>query len=264
MNYKLQEIVIWISTRASKLIFTLLVVLLVSCSSSSAPDCFQASGDIVRKEISVTSFSKITVFENVSLVLKQGAEQKVEIETGENLEDEVKAVVEGDRLLLTDTNDCNYVRDYGITKIFVTAPDITEIRSSTGLTIESEGVLSYPSLTLFSESFLDTTSETTDGMFDLELDTENLSVVVNGITYIKLKGNTVNLNLNIAAGDSRIEAEDLIAESVALNHRGSNDMFVNPQIAIKGVIRGTGDVISSNRPAIIEVEELYKGRLIFN
>ena len=71
------------------------------------------------------------------------------------------------------------------------------------------------------------------------------------------------LNLNIAAGDSRIEAEDLVAESITLNHRGSNDMFVNPQASISGVIRGTGDVISVSRPATVTVAELYKGRLIF-
>ena len=32
---------------------------------------------------------------------------------------------------------------------------------------------------------------------------------------------------------------------------------------IRGEIRGTGDIISLNRPAIIEVEEIYTGRLIF-
>ena len=116
---------------------------------------------------------------------------------------------------------------------------------------------------MFSESFLNPESETTDGNFDLELDTQNLSVVVNGIAYFKLRGNTANLNLTIAAGDSRIEAENLIAESVVVSHRGSNDMFVNPQASISGVIRGTGDVISSTRPTAIDVAELFRGRLVF-
>jgi len=236
----------------------------ISCDSDSAPDCFQSAGNITRQEVSVADFSKITVFENVSLVLKSGEVQRVEIETGQNLRQEVGAIVEEDRLLLTDTNDCNYVRNYGITKVFVTAPNITEIRSSTGLSIESDGVLSYSSLTLLSESFLNTESETTDGTFDVEVDTENLSVIVNGITYFKLRGSTEDLNLNIAAGDSRIEAENLFAEAVTINHRGSNDMFVNPQLSLKGIIRGTGNVISANRPAVIEVEELYKGRLLIN
>lgn len=239
------------------------LMLLASCNSDSAPDCFQAAGNIVRQEVVVSEFSKITVFENVSLVLKQGSEQKVEIESGENLINEVAVSVSGDRLLLRDTNNCNYVRDYGLTTIFVTAPNISEIRSSTGFPITSEGVLSFPSLTLFSESFLNSESETTDGSFDLTVANENLSIVVNGITYFKLRGTTARFNVNLAAGDSRIEAEDLMANTVTLNHRGSNDLFVNPQASIKGVIRSTGNVISFNRPDEIDVVERYKGKLIF-
>ncbi|MDB4292796.1 DUF2807 domain-containing protein [Maribacter sp.] len=252
-----QKLAVW------KVMCLLLVGAISACNSDSAPDCFQRTGAIAKAEVVLPAFSKITVFENVSLVLRQGDIQKVEIETGENLRNEVTATVEGDRLLLRDTNDCNYVRAYGSTTIYVTSPNINEIRSSTGRTIESDGVLAYPSLTLFSESFLNSESETTDGFFDLAVATENLTAIVNGITYFKLRGNTNSLTVNIAAGDSRIEAGDLVAERITINHRGSNNMFVNPQAAIEGVIRGTGDVISSNRPALIEVEELYKGRLIF-
>jgi len=40
-------------------------------------------------------------------------------------------------------------------------------------------------------------------------------------------------------------------------------MIVNPQNSITGVIRATGDVISLNRPPIVDVDELFTGRLIF-
>ena len=238
-------------------------IFLISCNSENASDCFQKSGAIVRNEVSVSDFTKITVFENVNLVLKQGDETKVEIETGEFLKNEVVVTVEDDQLLLRDTNDCNYVRAYGMTTIYVTAPNITEIRSSTGGFVHSEGVLTYANMKLLSESFINTESETTDGEFDLQLDTQNLSVVVNGIAYFKLRGMTEILDLTIAAGDSRIETKELISQSVNLNHRGSNDMFINPQQSIKGVIRGTGDVISYKRPEEVEVEELFNGRLLF-
>jgi hypothetical protein len=248
----------------SKIVLIIIgIFFLASCNSESAPDCFQNTGNIIREEVTVTDFTKITVFENVSLVLKQGDIQKVEIETGEFLRDEITVIVEGDRLLIRDANDCNYFRDYGTTKIYITSPNITEIRSSTGLTIESDGVLGYSSLDLIAESFTKTASETTNGFFDLELGGQNLSIVSNGIAYFKLRGNTQNLNLFIAAGDSRIEAENLVVEFITINHRGTNDIFINPQQSLRGVIRGTGDVISSNRSDIIEVEELFKGRLIF-
>jgi hypothetical protein len=246
-------------------VFLLLVnsLFILSCNSENASDCFQNSGDIVRVEVNVAAFTTITVFENLNVVIKQGTTQKIEIETGEFLLNDITAQVEGSRLILRNENSCNYVRDYGISTIYITSPNISEIRSSTGGLISSDGILNYTNLSLISESFSNPETETTDGSFDLALNAETVSVVANGIAYFKLAGTATSISINIAAGDSRIEAESLMAENVGLNHRGSNDIFVNPQQRISGTIRGYGDVISSNRPPEIEVEELFNGRLLF-
>ncbi len=246
-----------------KSLLLLVTFLALGCNGENVPDCFQNAGDLTRVEVDLSDFSKITVFENLNLVLRQGDTQQVEIESGEFLINEISAVVDGDRLVVRNENGCNFIREYGLSTIYVTSPNIDEIRSSTGLLISSDGVLNYPSLTLLAESFVNPETETTDGSFDLEVDSENLNIVVNGIAFFKLAGAVTNFDITVAAGDSRIEAENLIAETVNLNHRGTNDVFVNPQERISGVIRGTGDVISSNRPAEVEVEELFNGRLIF-
>ncbi|MEM0933227.1 MAG: head GIN domain-containing protein [Bacteroidota bacterium] len=214
-------------------------------------------------DVDVANFSKITVFERLNLVLRQGEEQKVEIESGEFLLNEISAQVENDRLVVRNENGCNFVRDFGLSTIYVTSPNITEIRSSTGLLISSNGVLSYPNLTLLSESFANPETETTDGSFDLTLDVEQISIVVNGIAFFQLEGFAETLDVSIAAGDSRVEAQNLIAQRVELDHRGTNDIFINPQESVMGVIRGTGDVISNNRPPLVLVEEIFNGRLIF-
>ena len=241
----------------------LMLFLLAACNGDNVPDCFQNAGDIVREEVSVPDFSTITVFENIELILKQGDTQRVEVQTGTHLREEVGIEVRDGRLLLTDTNNCNLFREYGSTRIYVTSPNIEEIRSSTAFPIRSDGVLAYDDITLYAESFVDSSSETTDGSFELELASRDIHVVVNGIAFLRLTGNTSNLNITIAAGDSRIEADGLVAENVALDHRGSNDIFVNPQQALNGVIRGTGDVVSFHRPALVDVEILYTGRLLF-
>lgn len=245
--------------------FFLLVLslLLISCNGDNVPDCFQNAGEMVRRPVDVAEFSTITVFENLNVVLKQGDEQLVEVETGEYLLNDVSAVVEDNRLVLRNENSCNYVRDYGLTTVYVTSPNITAIRSSTGLLISSDGVLNYPSLTLLAESYSNPETETTDGSFDLNLNSTVIRITVNGIAYFKLQGNTDNFNINVAAGDSRIEAENLVSENVTINHRGSNDVFVNPQQRLGGVIRGTGNIISVSTPPEVDVEELFTGRLIF-
>ena len=97
----------------------------------------------------------------------------------------------------------------------------------------------------------------------MHLSATNVRIVVNGIAYFKLRGESENFTVSVAAGDSRIEAENLVSENVNVNHRGSNDVFVNPQQRLSGVIRGTGNVISVNTPPEVDVEEIFNGRLIF-
>jgi hypothetical protein len=40
-------------------------------------------------------------------------------------------------------------------------------------------------------------------------------------------------------------------------------MIVNPQQSIVGEIVATGDIISYNRPPLVDVKELFTGRLLF-
>lgn len=245
-------------------LFLIATSTLTSCNGDNVPDCFQNTGNLVSEEVSVPAFDRVTVFENIELILIQGNTQRVVIETGEFLKNEVSARVEDGRLILRDDNNCNLFREYGTTRIFVTTPDLIEIRSSTGYPIRSEGLLSFTDIRLISESFNNPETETTDGSFDLEVNAERVRIVVNGIAFFKLSGSTQNLDIQIAAGDSRIEAENLIAQEVNLDHRGSNDIRILPQQSLQGVIRGTGDVISFNRPVSVDVQELYRGRLIFS
>ena len=264
MEYRIKIVGIQMGIRNIAIVLlSLFYLLLSSCNSENVPDCFKNEGKLIREEVFISSFNRITVFENIELIIIPGTSQKVEIETGEFLRNGVSANVDDGNLILRDNNNCNLFRPYGSTKIFVTTPDLTEIRSSTGFPIRSTGPLEFNDILLVSESFINPETETTDGSFDLEFNAGTIRVVVNGIAYFKLRGNAESLNINIAAGDSRIEAESLISQNVSINHRGSNDILVYPQQSLEGVIRGTGDVISFNRPEIVDVEEVFRGILIF-
>ena len=246
-----------------KIVVIISILFIVSCNSESAPDCFQNSGDVITKDFSVTAFSKITVFDNVELVLKEGPNHTVRVSTGAFLMDDIDVVLVGNRLKLYDNNGCNITRDYGITKIYVEAPNVTEIRSSTRFPIRSEGVLNYPELNLLSEDFNATESGIRVGIFDLEVNSSVVRATVNGLSTIYLSGQTANLNISYVAGDARFEGRFLVADNVNIFHRGTNDITVNPQLKLKANLVSTGNVISVNTPADLDVQEQYIGRVIF-
>lgn len=246
-----------------KLAYIYLIILLFSCNSENANDCFQATGAIVQQEVTVPSFDKILVNRDIELIIKDGLEQEVTIETGKNLLNDVQALVLDGKLILTDNNTCNYVRKYGITKVYVTAPNITEIRSSTQYDVRSDGVLTYPSLTVLSDDY-DDANAFTSGDFRLQIDNKVFTLAFNNLSNCYISGKTINLNITLAAGTSRFEGANLIAQDISFWNRSSNDMIVNPQNYIYGQIYGTGNVIAVTRPPTVVVQTFYKGRLIFN
>ena len=246
-----------------KIIFIAVILLYAGCDSDSGWDCIKTGGEIVEREIVVTNFTEILVWQHVKLFVKYGEEQKVVVQTGENLIRDIEVIVVNGRLELSDKNGCNLMRDYDMTNVYVTAPNITEIRNSSGLTVESIGVLPYPRLHLLSEDHSTENDYYADGDFNLELNVEHLSVTANGLASFYLSGTTDYANFGLFAGNCRIFAADLAVEKLELYHRSSADMIVNPQQFIKGKIVGIGNVVSKNRPPVVEVEELYRGRLIF-
>ena len=243
-------------------IYILISIFLFACDSEDAGDCFQTAGGLVVEEIEVSSFANILVNHDIEVVLKQDNEFRVIVETGKNLLNDVVVEVVENELQLTDNNGCNFVRDYGITKINVYAPDINRIRSSTQYDISSDGILAYSDLTLISENFNSPDSFAV-GDFRLQIDNTRLAIISNNISAFYISGAVENLNLRFFAGSSRFEGADLMAQNIEIYHRASNDMIVNPQLSISGEILSTGDVRALNEPPNVDVVELFNGRLIF-
>ena len=148
--------------------------------------------------------------------------------------------------------------------MYVTSPNITEIRNSSSLEISSIGVLNYPELYLLSENYGNEDEYRTDGDFNLNLNAEEIKITANGFSTFRLTGNANKAIFSLYAGDTRILAENLIINDLNLYHRSSSNMVVNPMESIQGEIVSVGNVIAKNEPPIVEVEELFKGRLIFD
>ena len=246
-----------------KYFYLIIIIGITSCNSESAPDCFKAAGTIIESEINVGPFSKISVNKKIQLFIKEGADYKVVIETGENIINEIDVFTTDGILYLTNNVGCNFVRDYGITKVYVTAPNIEEIRNNSSLTVSSIGVLRYANLTLLSEDY-ETEEFYTNGDFILDLEVENLNITANGFSNFFLTGSAIKANIALYSGNSRVEAADLLIQELIVFHRSTNKIIVNPQMSIIGEIRSLGDVISKNEPPLIDVTEYYTGRLIFD
>lgn len=244
-----------------KLILLSFVLLLLSCNNENSGDCFQTAGKIIQQEVEVAPFEQITVHKNVELIVKQGPVQKIVIESGTNLMNDIEAVVVNNELILKDYNNCNFFRDYGITKVYVTSPNLHTIRNASQLNISSEGTLTYPSL------YLQSTGEKSTflsvGDYHLTVDNNSVVILSNGISNFYINGKTDDLTLLFSDGDTRFEGQNLIAKNVVISHVSSNDILINPTQSLSGTIHSVGNVISYNKPPVVTLEALSKGKLIF-
>ena len=241
----------------------ILVSLLFSCSSSDAPDCIQVSGNLVTKEFSLGAFDRIQILDGIRLILTDAPNYEVVLESGEFLIEDIRVEVREDQLVVENKNNCNFFREYGLTTIYVNAPNIREIRNSSRFEVRSNGVLNYSSLSLLSNTSGAGSLGKKSGDFYLDLNCNNLRVSANGISVFYLSGTTTNASIVFSDEQPRFEGRDFSIQNLEMLQVSANKMIVNPQQSIIGVIRGPGDVISVNTPPLVEVEELFTGRLIF-
>lgn len=241
----------------------LLIIFCTACDTADAPECLTAPGTIIQKEVSLEPVTKVLVYGKVKLYVEQGPEQKVVIQAGENLMSDVTVEVEEGKLILRDLSTCNFFRTPYVAKVYVTVPKLTYIENSGNQMIESIGVLEFPSIRLRSNNLAKNPEIYTNGDFKLNLVSNNIYLDGDDFANFYLTGTTNYLQASFWAGDGRLEARDLIAESIQIFHRGTNKMILNPQQSLRGEIRSTGDVISVNRPPVVEVESFYTGKLIF-
>ncbi len=243
-------------------VFILLMVL-QGCNTEDAPDCFQTTGKMTSKEVSVEAFHELIVYKGIKLFIEQGPEHKVIIESGENLIGEVSAEVENGRLSLRIGNGCNLFRDYNVTSVYVTVPNLTWLQNAGNNVIEGRGELHFPEIWLRSYDQVDDPDIFTIGDFRLQLVSEKIRITSDNYSHFFLSGSVNYFDVYIADGDSRVEARDMIAQTVEIQHRGTNKLIVNPQQVLKGEIRSTGDVLSVNKPPVVDVETFYSGKLVF-
>ncbi len=236
----------------------LIMLLIMLSGCDSADECFQASGDMVSKQIVVADFTMINVGEGLEVVIRQSAEKSVMIYSGENIIDQITANVVDGELFLKNENGCNWSRTYNNSTVVVTAPDLTKIYSATQFVVRSEGVLNFPVLSLQSAMF----SKTASGIFDLSVNCEVLTIEDNAASFFRLRGMATDVSVNFYDGNARFDGSELAAQNASFFQRSSNDIILSPAQSVSGKIYSTGNVVLTNVPPIIDVQQFYTGQLI--
>jgi hypothetical protein len=247
MKYKVQIIVL------------LMLLVLTSCNNDLTPECFKKAGAVVSYEVAVTDFKSIDVSQGIELVVTEGPKQEVSIQTHENFKQHISAEVTAGKIYLKNTTECNWVRDYKSTIVYITTPHLEQIYSASQFAVRSNGLLTFPSLSLQGGIFI----ETAAGTFDLEVNCSSLTIDDNQASYYNIKGHAENVSIHFYAGNARFNGNDLIVQKLQVFHRSTNDIIANVQQEVTGTLYSTGNLVLKNHSPIVTVNRVYTGQVVY-
>ena len=214
----------------SRLIFAVLILLILSCSSDinidypdydpNFPDnnCLQGLGMTISETRVLNDFHSILNTAFADILITQGPKEDVIIEAQPNILQELKTEVINGVLTLKLNRCVNIVK---AVKVHITIP---EIRS---LTMTGVG----------------------ETIAQNEFDTSELDIILTGVGDFHLQGKTSTLDITLT-GVGEIRAFELISNTCDVNITGTGDveLFVNDELNV--TIEGTGDVYYKGNPTI--------------
>lgn len=172
-------------------------------------------GNVVKKEIPVTgNFNSVSVERDLEVIIVQGSQPSVTLETDQNLVEHIKIEVKGHELKIT--SDANL--DSDMKRITVVMPTIESLSTSSSAKITANGAIKGDSMSFSSSS---------GSSIDLTIDADKLECETSSGSHIGVSGKTNDLDAQTSSG-GHINAQALKAENVNATASSGGNIIVNP------------------------------------
>jgi hypothetical protein len=225
--------------REISLVFVLFILLFGACRFVGGKR-ITGNKKVVVQQRSMSGFEGVEVAGPIKVYITQGSDFSVKVEAEENLMDYIETDIEGNIL------EINFKRNYRIRshkdiKVYVTAPQFTDLQVAGSGGIWSQSKITHPS-----EINIDIAGS---GDVVADVDAPRINTEIGGSGSTILKGTTKDFRIEIA-GSGEIRAFDLLSETVNLEIAGSGDaqVFASKQLDVE--IAGSGDVVYKGSPVV--------------
>lgn len=230
------------SKRYCLIVLVLFITLLLSCGKDST--CFKGTGTIIKEQREIAlDVTNITTEDNIDIVITQSNEASMYLEGGENLLPYIKTDVSENVLSISSDNRCGMFRDNTIPiTLYISLPNIVRI-DYTG----QGDIISANKLDL---DFLDIDSKGGTGSFTLDVDVDVLEIKQHsGPADFNFRGKVGDMYV-YTLGQGWFYLDNLIANTVHVNHSGIGDVFVNVKDKLSVEMRSKGSVYYLGSPVV--------------
>jgi hypothetical protein len=214
-------------------ILALLSFLLLANSCSSF-FCEEGNGIMVKEKRDLIGFSEIDLIGSGDLIITQGDNWSVEVETDSNLTDKIITEADGEDLILKSKAGCATKLTY-----YVTLPMLAEIEIKGSGNAMASGKIESESLELEIEGSGDI------NLSDIEV--QKLVVMIEGSGDISLKGSSERTDIEIE-GSGDLDALALKSGRTDIEIEGSGNASIHASEELKIRIYGSGNVSYKGKP----------------
>jgi len=227
--------------KAFKWIFLSACVIVLTNSCYFGDDdffgCVRGNGNVRSEEFFLPTITGVKLGGIGEVIIRHGDEQKIVVETDNNLLDYIETKVNGG---VWDINFSRCVRSVSRLTVFITIPEVKKLTISGSGSIVGEDA--------FTGDALETTVSGS-GNIDFEFTGNTLDANVSGSGNIDLAGSVDFLDIHIS-GSGDVRAFDLLAQECDVNISGSGDVRVYVDNFLKVRISGSGDVLYKGNPTL--------------
>ncbi len=228
------------------------IVMLVLFSSLVIACKFDVSGirgkgEVVTKEISLNeSFTEIKGESGWNIQLIKSSENKIVLNTNENLVEQLDYHINNNRLTLGSKNNINSgTRE--ITLYYT--ENLVLVKSSSGSRIDSEEIFEQEEITVDASS---------GSSINLNLKTKKTTVDVSSGAKIELKGTSIYFNGDASSG-GRINAKDLKTKECIVDASSGGNIDIHNEGSIKADVSSGGDIDYYGKPEKVSTKESISG-----
>lgn len=236
----------------TKIIIAAAVALLFSSCGNGIFNGIKGTGNVQKEMRSVSGkFTKISVSRGIEVIVEQGNDVFIEVETDQNLLKHIITKVENGTLVVTSDENI-YSAD--AETVHVKLPIIDGLETTSGSNIKSKSILKGTNIAIKSSSGSEIEAA-------LEYDTIS-SESISG-SSINLSGKTLKSTSQSSSG-STIDATGLFANEVVAEATSGSSTEVHPLVSLKGKASSGASINYDSNPKTVSKEETSGGSVSGN
>lgn len=197
------------------------------------------SGNLVKQTREVSSFSGLSVSGDFDVTLTQGNTSRVEVESDDNLMDEIKTKVNNGTLEIY-FDKVTKLRN-GTFNIYITVPELNKIDASATANIKANGIFKT------GDEFIIKSSSA--GEIKINADAPSIKLQSSSAGQISISGRTRNLTVNASSG-AEIRAKNLLSETADASASSGADVDVYASISLNASASSGGSIHYSGKPHV--------------